>query len=55
MAFPPSPKPPQQGAKTPNPLGVSESESDNPAINKTGKPNPLKAWAMKKIASMVTG
>jgi len=30
-------------------MGVSESASDEAIINKTGKPNPLKAWALKKL------
>lgn len=33
----------------PNPLGVSESESDAPD-KKGEKPNPLKAWADNKLA-----
>lgn len=35
--------------EAPNPMGVSESESDAPEM-KSEKPNPLKAWATNKLA-----
>lgn len=34
----------------PNPLGVSDDESESDAPDKKGdKPNPLKAWAQSKL------
>ena len=53
MALPPK-DPKQQSQQPQNPLGVSESASDEAQVNKTGKPNPLKAWAIKKLIGAVT-
>jgi len=36
----------------PNPMGVSESESDEVPKSKGDKPNPLKAWATNKLSAV---
>lgn len=56
MAFPlpPSFRAKMATTNNPNPMGVSESESDDAPVMKGEKMNPLKMWAQSKLSGQRT-